>query len=194
MQNILLFSSPCIHWALRCCAYTWSRWPPGRWEQLAALSADCWTDLLCAAAGDPRAPRRGGQSGSWTTDPGVWYVTTGPWTSPVPARAAAGLSTTHWQPAHAWTSRTTINNFLQRFCPFTKRLNERIRWISDSLLSPLLPRRLRSFPLLFVAEGFCRRQDGPSECRRKILLPSAAGSWLFLHYLENKTPNPSSEQ
>lgn len=90
------------------CVHTWSRWPRGRCEQLAALSADCWTDLQTAAAGDPRAPRRGGQSGSWTTDPGEWYVTTRPWTSPAPARAAVGLAKTHWQSAHAHTHTQSI--------------------------------------------------------------------------------------
>lgn len=64
---------------------------------------------------------------------------------------------------------------------------------TGSLLSPVLPRWMR-FPRLFVWEGFCRRLGGPSECRRKILLPSAAGSSLFLHYLENKNTTLNRKQ
>lgn len=108
------------------CAHTWSRWPPGRCEQLAALSADCWTDQQIAAAGDPRARRRGGQSGSWTTDPAEWCVTTGPWTSPAPARAAVDLSRTHWQPANTHKDIQTKT-----------RSNSKFNFRSRQLLHPL---------------------------------------------------------
>lgn len=50
---------------------------------------------------------------------------------------------------------------------------------------PLLPVRWR-FPVVWVWGGVCWKLDGPSECKRRILLHSAAGTELSPHYLQHR--------
>lgn len=50
---------------------------------------------------------------------------------------------------------------------------------------PPLPVRWR-FPVVWVWGGVCWKLDGPSECKRRILLHSAAGTERSPHYLQHR--------